>query len=74
MADGERNHVRSDAVELDVDRRYGFGQRNVCLDDAYGMPSAGTESESVTFMPSDTADYNAVTGSVTVTVSRPRPR
>ncbi|MGO8757563.1 MAG: Ig-like domain-containing protein [Terracidiphilus sp.] len=37
------------------------------------VPSAGTESESVTFMPGDTADYNAVTGSVTVTVSQAAP-
>ena len=33
------------------------------------VPPLGTDSESVTFTPSDTADYNTVTGSVTVTVS-----
>ncbi len=32
-------------------------------------PSAGTPSESVTFTPTDSTDYNTVTGSVTVTVT-----
>jgi len=36
-------------------------------------PSGGTPSESVTFTPADTADYNTVTGSVSVTVSPARP-
>ena len=31
-------------------------------------PPVGTDSESVTFTPNDTTDYNTVTGSVTVTV------
>jgi glucuronoarabinoxylan endo-1,4-beta-xylanase len=33
------------------------------------MPAAGTSSESVTFTPTDTADYSAVTGTVMVTVN-----
>jgi len=33
------------------------------------QPSAGTQSESVTFTPADTSDYNSVTGSVNVTVN-----
>ena len=32
-------------------------------------PGAGTPSESVTFTPTDTADYNTMTSSVTVTVN-----
>ena len=36
-------------------------------------PSAGTQSESVTFTPSDTTDYNTVTGSVSVTVNKATP-
>jgi hypothetical protein len=36
-------------------------------------PSAGTPSESVTFAPSDTTDYNTVAGSVTVTVNKATP-
>src|ERR1019366_9239050 len=36
-------------------------------------PGAGTPSESVTFTPTDTADYNTVTGSVTVTVNKAAP-
>jgi glucuronoarabinoxylan endo-1,4-beta-xylanase len=37
------------------------------------VPSAGTPSESVTFTPTDLTDYNAVTGSVSVTVSAAAP-
>jgi hypothetical protein len=37
------------------------------------VPPSGTSSQSVTFTPSDTADYNAVVGSVTVTVGTPTP-
>ena len=33
-------------------------------------PAAGAPSESVTFTPTDTTDYNTVTGTVTVTVSK----
>jgi hypothetical protein len=36
-------------------------------------PSAGTASQSVTFIPSDAADYNAVMGSVSVTVNKATP-
>jgi hypothetical protein len=36
-------------------------------------PGAGTPSESVTFTPTDTTDYNAVTGSVAVTVNKATP-
>ena len=36
-------------------------------------PNAGTPSEGVTFTPSDTTDYNPVTGSVSVSVSPARP-
>lgn len=34
-------------------------------------PSVGTGSEGVTFTPTDSTDYNTVTGSVTVTVATP---
>jgi len=34
------------------------------------VPTAGTDSESVTFTPTDTADYNSVTGTVSVTVTK----
>ena len=37
------------------------------------VPGAGTPSESVTFTPTDTTDYNTVTGSVTLTVSKATP-
>ena len=37
------------------------------------VPGAGTPSESVTFTPSDTTDYNSVTGLVTLTVSKATP-
>ena len=37
------------------------------------IPPGGTSSQSVTFMPSDTADYNPVVGSVNVTVGTPTP-
>ena len=37
------------------------------------VPSAGTSSQSVTFVPTDLTDYNAVTGSVSVTVSAAAP-
>ncbi len=36
-------------------------------------PGVGTASESVTFTPSDSTDYNAVTGSASVTVSAASP-
>ena len=36
-------------------------------------PNAGTASESATFTPTDTTDYNTVTGSISVTVSPARP-
>jgi hypothetical protein len=36
-------------------------------------PGAGTPTESVTFTPNDTADYNTVAGTVTVTVSKATP-
>ena len=36
-------------------------------------PGAGTPSESVTFTPSDTTDYNTVAGSVSVTVGKVTP-
>jgi hypothetical protein len=36
-------------------------------------PGAGSQSESVTFTPSDTTDYNTVVGSVTVTVNKTTP-
>ena len=36
-------------------------------------PSVGTATQSVTFRPSDTANYNTVTTSVSVTVSRATP-
>lgn len=36
-------------------------------------PNAGTAAQSVTFTPSDTANYNIVTGSVDVTVSKADP-
>ncbi len=36
-------------------------------------PGAGTQLESVTFTPSDATDYNPVTGSVSVTVSKATP-
>ncbi|MGD0156098.1 MAG: Ig-like domain repeat protein [Terracidiphilus sp.] len=34
------------------------------------VPAAGTDSESVTFTPTDTTDYNTVTSTVTVTVNK----
>ncbi len=37
------------------------------------VPSGGTPSEGVTFTPSDTTDYNPVTGSVSVTVNPALP-
>jgi CSLREA domain-containing protein len=37
------------------------------------VPPSGTSSQSVTFTPADTADYNAVVGSVNVTVGTPTP-
>ncbi len=37
------------------------------------VPTAGTDSESVTFTPTDTTDYNPVTGSVNVVVSKATP-
>ena len=37
------------------------------------VPSGGTPSESVTFTPADTADYNTATGSVSLTVSPAPP-
>ena len=37
------------------------------------VPGAGTPSESVTFTPSDTTDYNTATGTVTVTVNKATP-
>jgi hypothetical protein len=37
------------------------------------VPTAGTDSESVTFTPTDTTDYSAVTGTVTVVVSKATP-
>jgi len=33
MADGERDQLRADAVELDADGRHGVGGRYVCLDE-----------------------------------------
>ncbi|HEY1802849.1 MAG TPA: glycoside hydrolase family 44 protein [Terracidiphilus sp.] len=36
-------------------------------------PGAGSQSESVTFTPTDTTDYNSVAGSVTVIVSKAMP-
>ena len=36
-------------------------------------PSAGAQSESVTFTPTDTADYDTVAGSVSVTVNKATP-
>jgi O-glycosyl hydrolase len=36
-------------------------------------PGAGSASEGVTFTPSDTTDYNAVTGAVSVTVNKATP-
>ncbi len=36
-------------------------------------PGAGTPSESVTFAPADTTDYNTVAGSVSVTVNKAMP-
>src|SRR5580692_4044338 len=36
-------------------------------------PGAGTPSESVTFTPTDAADYNTATGSTTVTVNKATP-
>ncbi len=36
-------------------------------------PGAGTPSESVTFTPADTTDYNAVVGSASVTVNKATP-
>jgi len=37
------------------------------------VPPSGTSSQSVTFVPTDTADYNTVVGSVNVTVGTPTP-
>jgi hypothetical protein len=37
------------------------------------VPSAGTPSESVTFTPTDTTDYNTATGSVSMTVNAALP-
>ncbi len=37
------------------------------------VPSVGTDSESVTFSPSDAVDYNTVTGLVNVTVNSAQP-
>ncbi len=37
------------------------------------VPSVGTDSESVSFSPSDAVDYNTVTGSVNVTVNSAQP-
>lgn len=37
------------------------------------VPNAGTQSESVTFTPTDTTDYNTVAGSVSVTVNPVAP-
>ena len=37
------------------------------------VPPVGSDSESVTFTPTDTADYNTVTATVTVTVSKATP-
>jgi len=37
------------------------------------VPGAGTPSESVTFTPADTTDYNTVTGAVGVVVSKATP-
>ena len=36
-------------------------------------PTAGTNTQSVTFTPTDTADYNPVTGNINVTVSKATP-
>ncbi len=36
-------------------------------------PGAGTPSESVTFTPTDSADYNSMAGNVTVTVNKATP-
>ncbi len=36
-------------------------------------PGAGTQSQSVTFTPNDTVDYNTVSGTVTVTVNKATP-
>jgi RHS repeat-associated protein len=43
------------------------------MDNAQPAPGAGTPSESVTFTPTDTTDYNPVSGSVSVTVSKATP-
>ncbi len=37
------------------------------------VPPSGTSSQSVTFTPNDTADYNTVVGSVSVTTGTPTP-
>jgi len=36
-------------------------------------PAAGTQTESVTFTPTDTTDYNAVTSTITVVVNKATP-
>ena len=73
MAGGERDHIRADAGIFDIE----WGTASVSGMFAWTtptiVPSAGTPSESVTFTPTDTTDYNAVTGSVNLTVNPALP-
>ena len=73
LADSRRHHLRPDSVLVGADGRHGFRGRHVRLDHADDRSRCGYDSESVTFTPTDTTDYNTVTGSVTVTVNKATP-
>ena len=71
---GERNHLSADAGFLDPDgRRRLARRRHVYLYHVEHPAGRGTASQSVTYTPTDTADYNTATGSVSVLVNKGAP-
>ncbi len=73
MANGEPDHLRPDAGFVDAERRQASVPGTFSWTTSATVPSAGTVQRKRTFTPTDLTDYNAVTGSVSVTVSAAAP-
>ena len=73
MANGEPDHLRPNVASSTLSGGMASVPGTFSWTTSTTVPSAGTSSESVTFTPTDLTNYNAVTGSVSVTVSAAAP-
>ena len=75
MADSECHHLWRGALDINVDWWHGIDSGHIRLGTTPStVPAVGTDSESVTFTPTDAIDYLSVIGSVPVVVNPASPQ